>query len=114
VTPRHAGSSPTAIRRRFVRGFFAGLRVISPVLSGLLVIMAVLGLVIGAIEGWSIQESLYFAFVSGLTIGYGDLVPKTLLTRTLSIAIGLCGILLTAVVAALAVKALSAATGADE
>ena len=53
------------------------------------------------------QESIYFAFVSGLTIGYGDFAPKTLVTRALAIVIGICGILLTALVAAIAVKALT-------
>jgi len=67
--------------------------------------------VIGLIEGWSVQESIYFAFVSGLTIGYGDLAPKTLLTRMLAILIGVCGVLLTALVAAVAVKALTMVRG---
>jgi uncharacterized membrane protein YuzA (DUF378 family) len=56
---------------------------------------------------------VYFAFVSGLTIGYGDLAPKTLLTRALAIVIGLCGVLFTALLAAVAVKALTAAQGDD-
>jgi hypothetical protein len=99
-----------ALRRSFLRGLFAGLRVVWPILSGLLVVMIALGLVIGLREEWSIQESIYFAFVSGLTIGYGDLVPKTLLTRALAMAIGLCGVLLTALLAAVAVKALTGAT----
>jgi hypothetical protein len=81
--------------------------------SVLLALIVSLGLVVGLIERWSIQDSLYFAFVSGLTIGYGDLAPKTLLTRTLSVLIGICGVLLTALVAAVAVKALGT-TGADE
>ena len=72
--------------------------------------MIALGLVIGLREGWSIQEAIYFAFVSGLTIGYGDLVPKFLLTRALAIGIGGCGVLLTALLAAVAVKALTGAT----
>jgi len=71
--------------------------------------MIALGLVIGLREGWSIQESIYFAFVSGLTIGYGDLVPKYLLTSALAISIGVCGVLLTALLAAIAVKALTGA-----
>jgi hypothetical protein len=98
------------MRRNFLVGLFAGLRVVWPILSGLLGLMLALGLVIGLREGWSMQESAYFAFVSGLTIGYGDLVPKTLLTRALAIAIGVCGVLLTALLAAVAVKALTAAT----
>jgi hypothetical protein len=45
--------------------------------------------------------------VSGLTIGYGDFAPKTLLGRALAIAIGVFGILFTALIAAVAVKALT-------
>lgn len=98
------------MRRNFAAGFFSGLRVVWPILSGLIGLMIALGLVVGLREGWSVQESIYFAFVSGLTIGYGDLAPKTLLARGLAIFIGLCGVLLTALLAGLAVKALDAAS----
>ena len=67
---------PRTMRRTFIHGLFTGLRVVWPVLSGLLATIAALGLVIGLIEGWSVQESIYFAFVSGLTIGYGDFAPR--------------------------------------
>ena len=97
----------STMRRNFVAGLLTGLRVVWPILSVLLGAIVVLGLVVGFLEGWSVQESIYFAFVSGLTIGYGDLAPKTLLTRTLAILIGVCGVLLTALVAAVAVKALT-------
>jgi Ion channel len=96
------------MRRTFVHGLFTGLRVVWPILSGLLAIIAGLGLVIGLIEGWSVQESIYFAFVSGLTIGYGDFAPRSFVPRALAIVIGICGVLLTALVAAVAVRALSA------
>ena len=98
------------MRRNFAAGFFAGMRVVWPILSGLIGLMMALGIVVGLREGWSIQESIYFAFVSGLTIGYGDLAPKTLLARTLAILIGVCGVLFTALLAAVAVKALAAAS----
>ena len=97
------------LRRNFVAGLLAGLRVVWPILSVLLALIIALGLVVGLIEGWSVHESIYFAFVSGLTIGYGDLAPKSLLTRALAILIGVCGVLLTALVAAIAVKALTTA-----
>jgi hypothetical protein len=99
------------MRRKFAVGLLAELRVVWPILSALLLAMAVLGLVIGRLEGWSVQESLYFAFVSGLTIGYGDFAPKTGLARLMAISIGVCGVLFTALVAAIAVKALPAADG---
>jgi hypothetical protein len=102
------------LRRHFIAGLFTGLRVVWPILSVLLGLIIVLGLVVGLVEGWSVHESIYFAFVSGLTIGYGDLAPKSLLTRVLAILIGVCGVLVTALVAAIAVKALTATTGGDD
>ena len=99
----------SALRRRFAAGMLAGLRVVWPILSVLLGAVAGLGVVVGRLEGWSVGESLYFAFVSGLTIGYGDFSPKTALARVLAIAIGMCGVLLTALLAALAVEALTVA-----
>lgn len=102
-----------ALRRKFVAGLLAGLRVVWPILSMLVIVIVVLGLVVGLLEGWSVQESIYFAFVSGLTIGYGDLAPKSLVARALAIAIGVCGVLVTALVAAIAVKAVAAASDSD-
>ena len=106
-------SNPRAMRREFARGLLFGLRVVWPVLSALLVAIVTLGLVVGLIERWSVVDSIYFAFVSGLTIGYGDLAPKMVLSRILAIVIGICGVLLTALVAAVAVKALGAVRGGD-
>jgi hypothetical protein len=106
---------PRVLRHRFVVGLLFGLRVVWPILSVLLGLIVALGLVVGLREGWSVQESIYFSFVSGLTIGYGDLAPKTLLTRALAVLIGMCGVLLTALLAAIAVKALTVArSGSDE
>ena len=102
-----------SVRRKFAAGLLAGLRVVWPILSGLIGLMIILGLVVGAREGWSLQDSIYFAFVSGLTIGYGDLAPKTLLGRPLAILIGVCGVLFTAMLAAVAVKAFGAVEDKD-
>lgn len=97
------------LRRTFARVLFQSLKVVWPILSGLVGLVMSLGIWVGSIEGWRWDESLYFSFVTGLTIGYGEFVPKTLLSRALSVLIGLCGILTTALLAALAVKALTAA-----
>ena len=102
------------LRRHFLAGLLTGLRVVWPILSGLLGLIIAAGLVAGMIEGWSVHESIYFAFVSGLTIGYGDLAPKLLLARVLAIFIGICGVLVTALVAAIAVKALTASSEGGE
>ena len=105
---------PRTFRRQFFVGLFTGLHVVWPVLSGLLLLFVGLGLVIGWLEGWRIQDSIYFAFVTGLTIGYGDLAPTRLLTRTIAIGIGFCGVLFTALVAAVAVRAFVRAGGVEE
>ena len=104
----------TTMRKAFVGGLAFGLRVVWPIVSALLVLMIGLGLVVGLIEGWSVHESVYFAFVSGMTIGYGDFAPTSFLSRMLTIAIGACGVLLTALFAAVAVKALTAASEGHE
>jgi hypothetical protein len=79
------------------------------VLWVLLVVMALLGLLVAKLEGWPLGDGLYFSFVTGLTIGYGDLVPKTVISRALAVLLGLGGIMLTGLVVAIAVEALRAA-----
>lgn len=96
------------MRRRFVHGLATGVGVVWPILSALLAMMLAMGVAVGVLEGWSLTDAVYFAFVSGLTIGYGDLAPTGLLARLLSVGIGVCGVLFTALMAAIAVKALAA------
>jgi hypothetical protein len=47
-----------------------------------------------------------FTFVTGLTIGYGDIVPQQALTRALAIGIGISGLFLTGLIAGIAVYAM--------
>ena len=77
-----------------------------PVLSVILGIQLALGLLTGFAEGWSFGDAVYFTFITGLTIGYGDLVPRQTLTRVLAIGIGFCGLFLTGLVAAIVVHAM--------
>jgi hypothetical protein len=46
--------------------------------------------------------------VTGLTIGYGDLTPRHVLSRLLAVVIGFAGIVLTGLIAAVSVQALRA------
>jgi CBS domain containing-hemolysin-like protein len=101
------------LRRRFFRAFWQQLHVVWPILSGLVGAQLVLGLFVGYLEGWRISDATYFTFVTGLTIGYGDLVPVRLIARLIALVIGFSGILLTGLVAALGVRALQEATGRE-
>ncbi len=101
---------PAELRRRFLLALWAELRVVWPILWGLIGVQLVLGLFVGYLEGWSVRESTYFTFVTGLTIGYGDVVPVRLGARLIAVLIGFSGILLTGLVAAVGVRALQLAT----
>jgi Ion channel len=65
-----------------------------------------LGIIAGYVEEWSLGESIYFTFITGLTIGYGDLVPKHFVSRLGAVVIGMVGIVLMGLIAAIAVRAL--------
>ena len=94
------------LRRRFLVAFWRELRIVWPILSGLVGTQLALGAVVGYVEQWPLGDAAYFTFVTGLTIGYGDLVPLRLVTRLIALLIGLIGILLTGLIAALGVRAL--------
>jgi hypothetical protein len=106
--PMSDSMNPGALRRLFAAHLLAGLRVVWPILAVLLGLMVALGCTVALLEHWSLFEGIYFAFVSGLTIGYGDLAPKATLARALAVTIGFIGVLLTGLVAAVGVQALQA------
>jgi hypothetical protein len=81
------------------------LAILWPIVSSLLLVKAALGVIVGIIEGWGLWKGVYFALITGLTIGYGDLVPSQPATQVLAIIIGFLGVVLMGLVAALAVKA---------
>ena len=59
-------------------------------------------------------DAIYFTFVTGLTIGYGDVVPRQALGRALAVGIGVCGLFLTGLIAGIAVYALRTALAEHE
>ncbi|HKM64277.1 MAG TPA: potassium channel family protein [Acidisphaera sp.] len=105
--------SEIATRHVFYRAFGHGLRIAWPIISLLLLLKVILGVVVGAIEHWGMWKGISFAFVTGLTIGYGDVVPSSPATRVLAIVIGVVGILMTGLVLAVAVRAMQVAAPYD-
>ena len=98
-----------SLRRRFLVALVHAIHVTWPVLSAIIAIQLALGLLTGFVEGWSLGDAVYFTFITGLTIGYGDLVPRQALTRALAIGIGYFGLFATGVIAAMAVYAMHSA-----
>jgi hypothetical protein len=97
------------MRWRFLVALGHAIHIAWQVLSAILGIQLALGLLTGFVEGWSLGDAVYFTFITGLTIGYGDLVPQQTLTRILAIGIGFCGLFLTGLVAAIVVHAMRSA-----
>ena len=57
------------------------------------------------LEKMPFGESLYFSFITGLTLGYGDIVVKTPFARLIAVLLGLIGIIFTGVMVAGAIRA---------
>ena len=71
------------------------------------------GLLLSLLDGKSLAEGQYLAFITASTIGYGDLSPETWGARAVAVAIGLNGLVLTGIVVALTVRALELAFRED-
>jgi len=89
----------------FVRLFWYGMQLTSPILLFLALIIVLLGQWAGKRESWSRSEALYWSFVTATTVGYGDYRPLDGLGRLLSILIALCGVIFTGIIVAIAINA---------
>lgn len=91
----------------FLKIYASGLRFLSPILVVLIATIVGLGLRIGAIEGWSRSNALYFAFITATSVGYGDFHPTKHRSKWLAIAVALVGVLLTGIIVSIGLEALS-------
>jgi voltage-gated potassium channel len=90
---------------RFSHYFFHALSKIQGIVYGLFAWLVVDAAAIAYFEKMPFADALYFSFVTGLTIGYGDIAPVTLAGRVVAILTGLVGILITGLIVAVAVYA---------
>ena len=89
--------------RQFVRNAFY----VRHVLLGLLALIVLGGVTISQLEGIELGDAIYFAFITGLSIGYGDISPETAAGRVVSVLIGLVGMLFVGITVAIATRALA-------
>ena len=73
----------------------------------LLLLIVLGGVTISQVEDIKLGDAIYFAFITGLSIGYGDISPETAVGKVLSIAIGLAGMLFVGLTVAIATRALA-------
>ena len=75
-------------------------------LALLLGVIVILGVVIGRLEKWSALDSMYFAFITATTVGYGDMRPSRGGSKIAAIFVALTGLILTGIIVAIALYAL--------
>lgn len=65
------------------------------------------GVAIWLVEEIELEPAIYFAFITALTIGYGDITPETTSGHILSVFIGFLGMIFVGLVVAIATRALA-------
>ena len=92
----------------FIRVSHEFLALIWHVKSVLLALAAIVGAGaagIAYLENLPYGEPLYFAIITGLTVGYGDIAPQTPGGRVIAVMIALVGVIFSGLVVAAALRA---------
>jgi hypothetical protein len=95
-----------SILASFTNHFFRAIWHVRSVVLGLIALVVVGAAAVTLVEKMPFADALYFAFVTGLTIGYGDIVMHTPVGRLIALLIGLIGILFTGLMVAVLVHAI--------
>ena len=89
----------------FTYHFFRAVWHVKAVILALIALVVAGAATVTLVENMPFGDTLYFAFVTGLTIGYGDIVVTTPFGRLVALLIGLVGILFTGLIVAVLVHA---------
>jgi voltage-gated potassium channel len=92
--------------RHFAKKFLHIVWFTKSIYLSLMVLIALGGFVISRVEGLSFFDAFYFAMITGLTIGYGDISAVTTVGRITAILLGFIGYIMTGLIVATAVFAL--------
>ena len=90
---------------RFNYYFFSAVWRVKVVILTLIALLVAGAAVLTMVEEMPFDDTLYFTFVTGLTIGYGDIVAETPVGRLVALLIGFVGILFTGLMVAILVYA---------
>ncbi len=79
---------------------------IKSIILGLLMLILIGGLIFSVVEDIHYIDSIYFSFITGFTVGYGDIVPHTHVGRLISVMISFIGILFTGIMVGISTRAI--------
>jgi uncharacterized membrane protein len=94
-----------SILSSFTYHFFHAIWHVRAVILVLIALIVAGAAAVTLVEKMPFADTLYFAFVTGLTIGYGDIVMHTPVGRLVALLIGFIGILFTGLLVAVLVHA---------
>ena len=93
--------------RTFFGVFLRIIYALRSIIVTLLIFIILMGILVSYVEGLSVSDGIYLAFVSALTVGYGDIVPRTAIGRFICVAVlPILGMLITGIMVAAAVNAI--------
>jgi hypothetical protein len=94
-----------SILSSFTHHFFHAIWHVRTIILILIALIVAGAAAVTLVEKMPFADTLYFAFVTGLTIGYGDIVMQTPVGRLVALLIGFIGILFTGLLVAVLVHA---------
>ena len=77
------------------------------VIASLLLLILLGGFGISNLEGIKLGDAMYFAFISALSVGYGDIHPETGGGKLVSVGIAFIGMLFVGITVAIATRSLA-------
>lgn len=89
----------------YLQIFYINVILAAPLLMFSILLIALLGLIVGIRESWGRFDSIYWAFITATTVGYGDIRPSTPMSKVLSVLIAFVGLTFTGILVALAIYA---------
>ena len=88
------------------------LHFVRSVVLGLLVVLVVCAFIIAEVENMPLADAYYFIFITALTVGYGDIAPKTGIGRIVSLLVAVVGVIIFGLIVAVSNRALHLAVEA--
>ncbi len=93
----------------FIRNLFRMIFFVRGVLLALLLVLLIFALITSKMDDVSFLDALYLAFITALTVGYGDITPVTGISRAIGVLTGLVGVIFMGLVVAVSTRALEIA-----
>ncbi len=82
-------------------------------LTGALIVLGmaiiICGVMISVFDGISLEDALYLAIITALTVGFGDVLPKSRASRVVSVILAAIGVVLVGLVVGITAQSLDMA-----